>query len=151
MKSLLNKSLLPDEKILFHTRKHWIIFAPPILLTLVAFIFLFYKNNLINIAFLIGIAAAVSWINQILLYITSEFAVTTKRIIMREGFFFKHTNEARLAAIANASVYQSLLGQILNYGTIEIQPFGGRADPFVLIAHPNAFQKHLQMQLDVIK
>lgn len=145
----LDNNLLSDEQILYRTKKHWIIFFTPALLTIAAFFFLLNQNEYVyRIAWLPAIAAVITGINQFLLYITSEFAVTNKRIIMREGFFFKHTNETRLTTIANASVYQSLLGQILNYGAIEIQAFGGNTDPFTLIAHPNTFQKQLQNQLD---
>lgn len=147
----LDKTLLPDEQILFSTKKHWIIFIIPVFLTIVTF--LFYRNEMELVRKLVllpTIAAAIAWVNQILLYVTSEFAVTTRRIIMKEGFFFKHTNEMRLSTIANVSVNQSLLGQILNYGTVVIHAFGGDRDPFMQIAYPNEFQKQLQGQLDKI-
>jgi len=145
----LDNNLLTDERILYRTKKHWIIFFVPAVLTIATFFFFINQNVYVSsIAWLPGIAAAITWVNQFLLYITSEFAVTNKRIMMREGFFFKHTNETRLTTIANASVYQSLLGQILNYGAVEIQAFGGSTDPFMLIAKPNVFQRELQGQLD---
>jgi uncharacterized membrane protein YdbT with pleckstrin-like domain len=145
----LDNNLLPDEQILYRTKKHWIIFFVPAILTIAAFFFFLNQNEYVSrIAALPAFAAVIAWINQFLLYITSEFAVTNKRIMMREGFFFKHTNETRLSTIANASVYQSLIGQILHYGAIEIQAFGGSTDPFLLIANPNEFQKQLQGQLD---
>lgn len=147
----LDKNLLTDEKILFQTKKHWIIFFVPALLIIVSIFFFTNENPLVQKFSAIPLLGAViTAINQFLLYITSEFAVTTRRIIMREGFFFKHTNETRLATIANVSVNQSLLGQILNYGTVIIHAFGGDRDPFMAISNPNEFQKQLQMQLDKI-
>jgi uncharacterized membrane protein YdbT with pleckstrin-like domain len=143
----LDNNLLPNEKIIFRTKKHWIIFLVPVVLTLITLGFLFNNNSfVIKLAFVPVIATLLAWANQLLLYWSSEFAVTTKRIIMKEGFFFKHTNEALLTAISSTSVDQSLLGQILNYGTVVIYTFGN-ADPFVQIAAPNEFQKQLQIQL----
>jgi len=147
----LNTILLPDEEIVFQTKKHFIIFILPILLTCFALFFFLNSNPyVVKMAFLPAIAALFSAANQALLYMTSEFVITTKRIIMREGFFFKHTNNTRLATIANVSVNQSLVGQMLNYGTVILHAFGGDADPFMEIARPNEFQKNLQMQLDKV-
>lgn len=147
----ISQNLLVDETILYKTKKHYIIFFTPGLWTLVAFIFLMIGHPLVNkVAFIPGLIALASWLNEFLNYYTSEFVITNKRILMREGFFFKHTNEMRLATIANATVNQSLLGQLLNYGTIILYPFGGNADPFMQIAFPNEFQKQLQLQLDKI-
>ncbi|SRR5579883_315901 len=148
----LDSSLLPDEKILFRTQKHYIVFLPAIMMTAIAFYFVFNHAELVaKYAIFVEIAALLTWINNFLIYVTADFAVTDKRIIMKEGFFFRHTNEMRLMAIANASVDQSLLGQILNYGTVFIHTFGGDRDPFTLIARPNEFQKYLQKQLDVAR
>jgi uncharacterized membrane protein YdbT with pleckstrin-like domain len=149
--SSLDKKLLPDEEIIFRTQKHWIIFATPFFLTLVPIIIYFTKNDLaMRIIPLLIIAAALAWIIQLVLYLSSEFAVTNRRVMMKEGFIFRHTNETRLATIANASVDQSIVGQILNYGAISIHSFGGSNDPFMQIARPNEFQKYLQTQLDKI-
>ena len=147
----LATNLLPDERIIFRTKKHFIIFLPSVLLTAACLLFLVHSNPfIIKVAILPGIAALISWANDFLEYMTAEFAVTTKRILMKEGFFFKHTVELRLAAIANVSTTQSLLGQYLNYGSINIQPFGGTPDMFSYIASAIEFQKQLQLQLDNI-
>jgi uncharacterized membrane protein YdbT with pleckstrin-like domain len=141
--------LLPEEKILFQTKKHFIIFLPSILTTLACFFFLFNGNPyVVKFAFLPAIAALLCWANDSLNYITSRFAVTTKRVRMREGFLYKHISEMRLATIANITVTQSLLGQVLNYGTVIIYPFGGNADPFEQIADPNTFVKQVELQMD---
>lgn len=147
--SILDKNLLPDEQITFRTKKSMIIFLIPVILTLFTLFFLVNSNPYVfKISFLPAIAAAISWLTQSLLYNTSEFAVTTKRIIMREGFFIRHTNDTRLSTIANISVDQGLLGQMLDYGTVILHAFGGDADPFMQIAAPNEFRKQMQIQLD---
>ncbi|MHB1949233.1 MAG: PH domain-containing protein [Gammaproteobacteria bacterium] len=149
--SFLDQNLLPGEEIIYRTRKHYILFLVPVLLTIATFYFLLNQNPYVaKVAFLPAIAAIISWANQFLTYVTSEFAVTNKRIRMREGFFYRHTNETRLATIADVSVNQSLVGQMLNFGTIFINAFGGGEDPFTQIASPNEFQRQLQAQLDLI-
>jgi len=149
--SYVEKSLLPDEKIVFRTGKHLIIFYAPLLWALMAIIFYFAHNPLVNkVAVVPAILMLVTGFNQWLIYITAEFAITNKRIILREGFFFRHMTELRLSTVSNMTVNQSLIGQMLDYGTIVVSPFGGTNDVFSEIAWPFEFQKAAQMQLDKV-
>lgn len=147
--SYVEKSLLPDEKIVFRTGKHFIIFYIPALWALMTVGFFFTPNVLVQkLTIAPALVMLVTGFNQWLIYITSEFAVTNRRIIMREGFFFRHMNEMRLATVSNMSVNQSLIAQMLGYGSIVVSPFGAERDVFSEIAQPFEFQKAAQMQLD---
>ena len=157
--SSLQRNLLPDEQIVYSTKKHYIIFFTPFVWTVGAIILFFFNsfsptfnsNFILSRFYLVPTAiAAVTWINQYLYYVTSEFAVTTKRIMMKEGFFTRHANELRLATVSNVTVNQSLLGQFLDYGIVIVNPFGGNNDIFTDIAHPFEFHKQTQAQLDKI-
>ncbi len=141
----ISKNLLPDEKILFRTKKHWIIFLIPTFLTIMT-VFFFLNDNpiLIKMSYALAIITILHWGNQLLLYCASEFAITDKRVMMREGFFYRHTNETRLSSIANVGATQSLLAQVLQYGTVFINTFGGETDAFTELDQPIVFQKKLQ-------
>lgn len=148
---LFEKNLLPDEQIIYSTKKHIIIFFTPLIWAIAAVILLFNTNPIIaKVALLFVAIAAITFINQYLEYITSGFAITNKRVMMKEGFFIRHANDLRLATISNMTVNQSLLGQFLDYGIVIINPFGGNNDTFADIAHPFEFQKQAQAQLDKI-
>lgn len=145
MFNYINKNLIADEKVLYHTKKHFIIFLVPFFWTLFALFFLMNANPfIVKISYVLVLLSSLSWLNQFLLYSASEFAITNKRIMMREGFFYRHTNETRLSAVANVGVNQSLLAQTLNYGTLFINTFGGETDTFTEISAPIQFQKKLQ-------
>ncbi len=151
----LDKILLSDERITFHTRKSLIIFTMPVIWTAFTLFCLLQTshfvaglgssmpliNSIATLAWLPGFVAIFSWLNQGLLYITSDFIVTNQRVILREGFFFRHSTETRLSAVAEIKVDQSLLGQVLNYGSITVNSFGGSADVFNAIRSPYAFQR----------
>ncbi len=146
--SYIQKNLVPNEKILFQTKKSLIIFTAPVFFSILAIFFLLNANPFVQkAAILAAIAAGFYWINQLLMYYFSEFAVTNIRVMMREGFFVRHTNDTRLSALANVTVNQSLIGQWLNYGTVFINSFGGASDPFRDIHNPREFEKTLQSQL----
>ncbi len=150
--SYIDKNLLPGEKILFRTKKHLIIFFFPVLWTIFSVYATAYMQSnpiLIKLQWVPWVLALIFWGQTGLDWITSEFVVTDKRVMMREGFFYRHANELRLSAIAQVNVDQSLLGQILNYGIISINAFGAY-DAFSMINHPFIFQKNVNEQLDKI-
>lgn len=148
--SYIEKNLLADERIMFRTRKHFILFFPTVLLVLVTLCaaYFMYYNTLLNKLFWVPLLIAFiysscTWLE----YMTSEFAVTDKRVMMREGFFHRHANETRLKAISQVNIDQNLIGQLLDYGTVSINAFGA-FDAYTLIAHPYQFQKAVNEQLD---
>lgn len=150
--SYIDRNLLDNETILFRTKKHWIVFLPP-LFWAIASIFCYSVNNPIlhKMVFLPAVLMVVYLFNTLLLYFFSEFAITNIRIIMREGFFFRHVNDTRLSSIANVNVAQNLIGQALDYGTVYIQSFGGENDPFRDIDRPGKFKNMLQEQLYLLQ
>jgi uncharacterized membrane protein YdbT with pleckstrin-like domain len=150
--SYIDRNLLSDERIVFRTKKHLIIFLYPLIWTLFSFYataYMYADPMLIKMAFAPWLIAAIFWSYAGLEYLTSEFAVTNKRVMMREGFFTRHTNEMRLASISQVNVDQSILGQILNYGMVSINAFGA-FDAYSLIAKPFLFQKAVNEQLDQV-
>src|SRR5258708_2832995 len=109
----IERTLFPDEQIAFQTNKHLIIFLTPLIWTVFTvfllqqrshfvsgFSGLLFKNGIANLVWLPGIIAVFSWLNEGLNSLTSIFVVTNRRIIMREGFFFRHATETRLSAVA---------------------------------------------------
>ncbi len=169
--SYVDKTLLPDEQISFRTKKHYIIFTVPMIFLLLAL--LFYTDNTVTRAIngmftglmqhnflatyitrvpalIFALAAVYSGSQQWLMYLTSDYAVTNKRVIMKEGFFDRVLCDTRLTTVSHVTVEQPLLGQFLNYGTVVINGFGGTRDIFIQLASPNEFQKAVHAQLDKI-
>jgi uncharacterized membrane protein YdbT with pleckstrin-like domain len=146
----IDNNLVADERILFRTKKHIIIFLWPLLITVVLLYALNYiRSNLIlnGLQWTPVLVGILIWAYVGIEYLTSEFAITNKRLMMREGFFYRHTNEVRLATISQVNVEQSLLGQMLNYGTVSINTFGAY-DVYTLISQAPRFQKQVNAQLD---
>ena len=150
--SYIDKNLLPDERICFRTRKHLIIFFFPVAWTLFSiYLDTLMKTNifLAKVAWAPWLVALIYWLYIWLEYITAEFAVTDKRVMMREGFFHLHMNETRLSAISQVNVNQGILGRIFNFGMVSINAFGAY-DAFTLIAQPLNFQNQVNQQIDKV-
>lgn len=143
---------MEGEEIQFRTKKHLIIFFFPVVWTIFSIFAAAYMSAnpiLALLEWVPGALTAIFWGYVGIEYLTSEFAVTNKRVLMREGFFHRHTNETRLNAISQVNVDQSLLGQILDYGIVTLNAFGAY-DAFPTIAKPNRFQKAVNEQMDKI-
>jgi uncharacterized membrane protein YdbT with pleckstrin-like domain len=170
--SYIDRNLLPDEKIIFRTRKNFIIFYVSIIYTIIALILCldipFIQNINANInafthqlpvlnkihnlpALFFFLVAVYGAIRPLILYLTGDYVVTNKRIVMREGFFERRLSDVRLTTVANVNVEQGPLGQMLNFGDIGINSFGGAADYFSQIDKPVALQKAVHSQLDSMK
>ena len=83
-----------------------------------------------------------AWIDSI----TTELAVTTKRVISKRGLISRKTVELNLAKVEAIGVNQSILGRILGYGTVTVVGTGGTKEPFLYIASPLEFRRVVQAQ-----
>ncbi len=81
--------------------------------------------------------------------LTTEFAVTNKRVIVKTGWVQRETLELNLSRVESLSVDQSVMGRLFGYGTITIIGTGGTKEPFHGIAHPLEFRNAVQEQLSV--
>jgi len=119
MGKYVDSTLVKDEHVVYETKLHWIIF-----ISLKGLLTLF--------------------IAPLIEYLTSEFAITNKRVIVKVGLISRKTLEMNLQKIETVNVNQSILGRILNYGTVTIVGTGGTKEPFHYIANPLKFRKKFQ-------
>ena len=150
--SYIDRNLLPSERIMFRTKRSKILFFYPlVLLVLSIYVTSYMLQNpiLAKVVLAPWIVTGILFAYAFLEYATSEYAVTDKRIMMREGFFTRRANEVRLTAISQVNVDQTLIGQILNYGTVSINAFGA-SDAYPLISHPHQFQRTVNQQIDAL-
>jgi uncharacterized membrane protein YdbT with pleckstrin-like domain len=74
----------------------------------------------------------------------SEYVITNRRIIIKRGFIARDTFEMNLSKIESVNVDQSVMGRILNYGSITIIGTGGTRETFHNISKPLEFRKAFQ-------
>jgi uncharacterized membrane protein YdbT with pleckstrin-like domain len=74
-------------------------------------------------------------------YKTTELAVTNKKVIAKFGFIQRDTIELLLNKAESIQVKQSILGRMLNYGTIIVSGAGNPQAPIPGIADPLEFRR----------
>jgi uncharacterized membrane protein YdbT with pleckstrin-like domain len=93
---------------------------------------------------LLGLA---SIINSIIVFNTTDFAVTDKRIIAKTGFLRRRSLEILLTKVESILVNQSIAGRIFNYGVIVVVGTGGTKESFPYINDPMEFRKRINAQI----
>lgn len=154
--SYVQTSLLTDEEVIALGEVHWWVFVHGSLL--VAFgLFLFalgegFWQALYPMAFVIGLGfllvGGFSLIKAFIHYRYSELAVTNKRVIAKFGLIQRETIELLHKNVESLHVSQSIIGRLLNFGTIIINGTGGVSTPISGIVSPLEFRKQALLTID---
>lgn len=164
MANYIDSTLMKNEVVLYRTKPHWVIFMPPALWFLLAIVLFIFGPSFqfINIpapgpipiyAYAALLALALSVIIGISAFTnfqTSEYGITNKRVLMKIGFIRRTSLEIFIAKIEGVKVKQTILGRILDYGSIIISGVGGSKDPFDGIPAPLEFRRRVQEQIENI-
>jgi membrane protein YdbS with pleckstrin-like domain len=92
--------------------------------------------------------AAVAAIPAFIRRSSSEFAVTSKRVVVKVGFLRRHSTEILLRQVEGITVDQGILGRIFGYGTIVVEGTGSDRTPYKGIAAPMQFRLAVQEQIE---
>lgn len=150
--SYVEKTLQPGETIVHRTRLHWIVFLPAIVVLvagLLAFalgpraegemlVKLVRTLGLAMIVFSLILAVSV-WIQ----FISTEMAITNRRVVAKVGFIWRRTIEMERQKVESVSVDQSIVGRLLDYGTIIVRGTGSTLEPMANIDSPLEFRNKL--------
>ena len=139
----VESTLLPDEQIVYMSRLHGKIFLPAAAIIALGVGLLFLETTVAEVVIAVGL---VFGLRALIKHKTSEFAVTTKRVIIKTGVFRRRTLELLLRQVEAISVDQTLLGRILDYGTVTLTGTGGVHEVFHDIASPLEFRRQIHAQ-----
>src|SRR5437870_11984981 len=129
----IDKHLAPGEQVVFRTRLHPVIFAGTAALAafvLGAVALIVSRNELsprtVALLWLAGVLVGPgSLLPLYLRWRTSEFAVTDRRVLVKEGLLSVHTLELLLPKVEAVAVDQTIRGRGLGYGPLGSAAPGG--------------------------
>ena len=153
--SYVDDNLMSGEQVLHRAVLHWGIFVGP---AIVLFI------GLLLIALPIGVAIggaggfftalmiillfAIPIIRVVITYLTTEFAVTSRRVIVKRGLIGRNTLELNHARVEGLAVRQGVINRIFNAGTIVVNGTGGTRQTIPFIAAPMEFRRNALETID---
>ena len=82
---------------------------------------------------------------------STELAVTNRRVIAKFGLVRRSTVELNLSKIESIRVEQTVMGRLLNYGSIFVTGTGSTMEPIPYIADPMKFRQAVQSATDSIR
>jgi uncharacterized membrane protein YdbT with pleckstrin-like domain len=144
--------LIPDEQLVLDLRPHPIALVMPTLVTIVGFVAASWLTAKTDVAdwvwwVLFLILLVLYPVPKLIAWLTSNFAVTSDRVIHRQGFIAKRSMEIPLEAINDVRFEQGIVDRMVGAGTLVISSASefGR-NTFDDIRHPEVVQKVIYEQ-----
>ena len=159
----IQDNLMPNEEILFSARIHPAVFLPSIVSFIMSIAIAIYALRLASqqdaeafvLQGMVLIMAALFFIYSIrlgfqalIIMLTTEFAVTNRRVIAKTGFIRRHTLEMLLPKVESVAVHQHILGRLLNFGTMTVTGTGGTKESFRAIIGPVAVRNKINQIIE---
>lgn len=145
MGNYIESNLARDEKVIEKANVSWL---SQFWYLLFGFLFLLMgmptKNNVFLVVGVVLIVIAI--INVV----TTELAITNRRIIAKTGLIRRNTIELKVNRVESLGVNQSILGRIFNFGSIVVKGVGGSNAPIPFISKPLEFRQQVNNYLDSI-
>lgn len=158
----IQDQLMPHESLIVEIKPHWIIFARSVfwLCFTVAMLLLgpHYVVTRLNLLPNIPVYKIIAFISLCMVLITAipayvqyvfwEFAITSKRLILKRSLIQRKITEIMLQRIESINVDQSVMGRLLDYGSLEINGIGGSKDVFVNYPKPLQLRNMIAAQME---
>jgi membrane protein YdbS with pleckstrin-like domain len=148
--------LIPDEEVVLDLRPHWVAMVLPAITAIASLIVAIWLRTkvgetggwIIWAALLIVLVAYP--VRRLVWWLTSNFVVTSARVIHREGFIAKYSMEIPLEAINDVRFEQGIIERLLGAGTLVIQSASesGR-NTFSFVRDPEEVQKTIYHQSEL--
>lgn len=134
MASYIEANLGRDEHIVYRAQVSW-------MSQIWFFIFGLLLLPVMFIGVIFFIVAAIN-------VMSTELALTNKRVIAKFGFIRRQTIELNLGKVESIAVNQGIIGRMLNFGSIAVRGTGGGQAPIPYIARPQEFRQQVNHLLD---
>ena len=147
----VTNNLMPDERVIHVGKIHWFIFVSGALM-FVAAIGLFMMDSEGDMTQILGVIllvlAITDLIKAFIFKISTELAITSKRVIAKVGLISRSTVELSHRKIESFNVDQSIYGRIFGFGTIVVCGTGGGKTPIPNIDDPLEFRRQAMKVAD---
>ena len=143
--SYVTENLTTNEEVIRLGKVHWVVFVPSAILAGIgAWAFQFA----LEVSVFLFAVATFFFLKSLITVISTELAITNKRVIAKFGLISRETVELNLSKVESVNVDQSITGRMLGFGTININGTGGVKTPIPNISKPMQFKKSAAEKID---
>ncbi len=144
----LTAYLQPGEAVMYRAQIHLFIFAQPLIILALGYYFWYLSTGLnyylgITLLFL----GLVSFVQRLCVKLGSVFVVTNLRLVFKTGIIQRQTRDLILLRIEGLWINQSLMGRILNYGTVVVST-GGVTNTYDYVRNPLRFKREVDICIE---
>ncbi len=144
------------ERRIYSTSLHWVIFSESIGILLLGFFISFlgarYREFLGSMTMIIEylslfvlIFGGGKFLIELIRLRTSEFLITSDRVIIKVGVIQRSSTSMPLSKIESIEIDQSILGRLLGFGSIQITGTGTAESKFDYLNNPHKFRRKMQL------
>jgi len=149
--SYVDSNLMSGESVIYKAKIHWFVFLPGTILTSIGLLLIAGSkqgdgSNVFAAIFLLF--GFVSLFKAFIERISTELAVTSKRIIAKQGLIRRNTIELNHSKVESFHIDQGIIGRIFDFGTIVINGTGGGKSPIPNIDSPMNFRRNAMETID---
>lgn len=139
---------MPDD-ILYKAKLHWILFFSPCLLAATNLIIaLRFPEPILKPLILLTFSIAFIWGCLVAItYAFSSVTIKQKHVILESGLWIRQTVDIPLDHIESIDIRQTILGSLLNYGSITITGTGGSRQVIHHLNHPLTCRRHIEQAM----
>ena len=144
--------LQPGETIVYEARIHWIVYlggilcvisAVPLAIAAVVMDNDTLRLGLMGAAVLVLVLGLFQMLRAWLKVAGTEITVTSLRVIYKTGIISRNTLEMNLDKVESVLVQQSLVGRMLDFGTVIVRGVGAGLEPVDRVAAPLELHRHI--------
>ena len=148
--SYIEENLMPEEEVVHVTRLHPVLVLVPLMASsLSAGLFIAFQDIPLPaaVAGMMLLGSLYKLGDRVMVFITSEYGVTSKRVLGKTGFIRRDSLDIVLGKVEAVRLKQSILGRVLNYGDVEVTGTGGTEEQLRFIPDPMIFRNCIQEQV----
>jgi uncharacterized membrane protein YdbT with pleckstrin-like domain len=141
------KSLIKDdERVINHSRVHWIVFVAPITYLILSIIAAIFFHPLMGGAILF--MALYPAYNAVISYIMTHLVLTDQKVLAQVGFLTRDLTQMKLERIENAYLEEPIIGRYLGYSTVIASGVGSGQIAVPYVTGGDVFIKQLESELE---
>ncbi len=144
----VENNLLSGERVLVKAKMHWGVFLPGAVVTIIGFIITIGNGEARGIGNLILAGGVLLLGYEWIVFVTTELAVTSNRVIAKLGVIKRDTLELNLTKVESLQVQQGIFGRLLDFGTVIVRGTGGTPTPIPSISKPLEFRRVALQAID---
>ena len=154
--SYIDSNLIEGEEVIYEGQISLWSLSKWIVVGIMGVAFIFYHSFWVLIPFIGGVACLIWAFVQ---FVSTELAVTNKRVIAKYGLVARKTVEISLSRVEGVEVQQSFNQRLLGYGSVFVSGTGSHKARIANVKDPMAFRqaflgvldRHEKQEFDMLK